>query len=291
MRKGELDSYVLLHNSDPKGEETMPNLILCFPGGRHKALTMSYDDGHTADRRLVDMFNRKGIKGTFHLNAGLLGKGDRIPAEEIKSLYEGHEVSAHTLTHPTLERCPNEHIVYEVMEDRKRLESLVDYTVRGMSYPNGSYNKRIKSLLPGLGIEYSRIVGGTGRYGMPHDWHEWQATCHHNRDLLKHAEAFIELDKPMFMHLLYVWGHSYEFDNDGNWEMIEQFCEYAGGRSDIWYATNMEIVDYMKAFERLQVSAALDFVYNPTAAGIWLSVDGRNVEVKSGEQVSLIGLR
>ena len=27
---------------------------------------------------------------------------------------------------------------------------------------------------------------------------------------------------------MYVWGHSYEFDQADNWEVIERFCEYAG---------------------------------------------------------------
>lgn len=40
---------------------------------------------------------------------------------------------------------------------------------------------------------------------------------------------------------MYVWGHSYEFDNHDNWDVIEKFCAYMGNRNDIWYATNLEI--------------------------------------------------
>ena len=46
-------------------------IYTCFPGGKHKALTMSYDDGREEDRRLVKLFNQHGIKGTFNINAGL----------------------------------------------------------------------------------------------------------------------------------------------------------------------------------------------------------------------------
>lgn len=266
----------------------MPKILMCFPGGKHKALTMSYDDGRNADKRLVDIYNRHGIKGTFHINSGLLGSTDRIGEEELRSLYEGHEISAHTLTHPTIARCPNEQIVHEVMEDRKQLERIAGYTVRGMSYPNGSYNQRIKNILPGLGIEYARVVPSTGQFGMPDDWLEWQPTCHHNHDLKAKAEAFVGLNKTQYLYLMYVWGHSYEFDNDNNWEVMEEFCAYIGGRTDIWYATNIEIVDYSKAFEQLKFSAALDMVYNPTAISVWLSVDGQIVEVKSGQQQQLV---
>ncbi|CAM3403640.1 polysaccharide deacetylase family protein [Paenibacillus lupini] len=264
----------------------MSRILMCFPEGRHKALTLSYDDGKLADRRLVDIFNRNGLKGTFHLNSGLFGPIDKVGADEVKSLYEGHEVSAHTLTHPTIARCPNEQIVYEIMEDRRNLESLVGYTVRGMSYPNGSYNRRIKDLMPGLGIEYARVVPSSGNYGMPDDWYEWQPTCHHNRDLMKHAEEFVSLQKSQYLYLMYVWGHSYEFDMDNNWELMEQFGQYIGGKSDIWYCTNIELVDYTKAFEGLRFSAGLSFVYNPSTLSVWLNVDGRAVEVKGGEQIS-----
>lgn len=95
-------------------------------------------------------------------------------------LYEVNEVSAHTLMHPTIARCPNEQIVYEVMENRKRLEKLAGYTVQGKSYPNDSYKKRVMTILPGLGIEYSCNVGCSEHYGMPDDWLVWHPTCHHN---------------------------------------------------------------------------------------------------------------
>lgn len=266
----------------------MPKIVVCFPQGRHKALTMSYDDGTLSDKRLVELFNRTGIKGTFHINSGLFGEGNRLTEEEASTLYEGHEVSAHTLTHPTIARSPREQIVYEITEDRKRLEQMVGYTVRGMSYPNGSYNQEIKEMLPYLGIEYARVVQTTGGFGMPDDWHEWKATCHHNKQLMEHAKTFVELHKSQYLYLMYVWGHSYEFDHDNNWELIEQFCEYVGGRDNIWFATNLEITDYMNAYKQLKFSAACDFVYNCTALSIWLNVDGDSVEVPSGSTVKLV---
>jgi len=262
-------------------------ILLCFPEGKHKALTMSYDDGRYADRRLVAIFNRYGIKGSFHLNGGLLGTEDRISAEEAATLYEGHELSAHTLTHPTIERCPNELLVHEIMEDRKVLEGIAGYTVRGMSYPNGSYNKRIKELLPKLGIQYARVVQTSGGFGMPDDWHEWRATCHHNDRLLERGKQFIELHKQQYLYLMNVWGHSYEFDQAQNWELMEQFGELVSHDPSIWFATNIEIFDYVKAYEQLQFSGDLSFVFNPTAKVIWLNVNGEAVAVQSGMKLSL----
>jgi len=265
----------------------MPRTVLAFPGGKHKVLTMSYDDGRTADRRLVHLFNQNGIKGTFHINSGLLGSGDRLSREEAARLYKGHEISAHTVTHPTIARCPREEIVEEIVEDRKALEEIAGYTVRGLSYPNGSFDRQIKEMLPFLGIEYARVVQTTGGFGLPDDWMEWKPTCHHKGNLMQLAETFAGLNKKQYLYMMYVWGHSYEFDHDQNWDLIENFCEFIGKREDIWYATNIEIVDYIKAFRQLKFSATREFVYNPSACSVWLSVNNRIVEVRGGTQIKL----
>ena len=83
--------------------------------GKMKALTFSYDDGVGQDVRLIEIFNKYGLKGTFNLNSKLLGRKenkseimgkmiDRPTArpEDVKYIYEGHEVAAHTLGHPLL---------------------------------------------------------------------------------------------------------------------------------------------------------------------------------------------
>ena len=259
-------------------------IFTCFPGGKHKVLTMSYDDGKLADRRLVEIFNKYGLKGTFHLNAGLADKDpERIPLSEIKELYKGHEISAHTYTHPTIERCPLSEVVKQVMYDRELLEQACGYPVRGMSYPNGSYSEDIKKLLPACGIEYSRIVGNSDDFAMPEDYLEWKSTCHHGHNLMENAERFAELHKTQYLYMMYVWGHSYEFDRDNSWDLIEGFAKYIGGRDDIWYATNIEIVDYMNAAKNLRFSADGKMVYNPSAISVWLRIDMNFVEIKPGE--------
>ena len=104
----------------------------CFPEGKAKALTMSYDDGKLQDERLVEIFNKYGIKGTFNLNYGLMEQDPRrIVRERIRELYQGHEVATHTMTHPTIARCPLVEVAREVLEDRIGLEGLTGGLVRG----------------------------------------------------------------------------------------------------------------------------------------------------------------
>ena len=266
----------------------MNRVYCCFPSGKHKALTMSYDDGRTQDRRLVDIFNRNGIKGTFHLNSGLFERGDRIPPEEFAALYAGHEIACHTVTHPTIARCPLPEVAQEVLEDRKILEKIAGYPVRGLSYPNGSVTREIEHLLPSLGIRYSRVVGSSDSFALPENPYRWQATCHHNHRLMELGEQFLGLFKKQYLYLMYVWGHSYEFDDKGNWDLMESFCAMMGGKEDIWYCTNIEFMDCMDDFARLQFAADNSFVYNPNARDCWIAVnDGTVVRVPAGENVKL----
>jgi len=173
------------------------------------------------------------------------------------------------------------------MDDRAELERLMGYPVRGLSYPNGSYNKAIVDVLPKLGIRYARTVHSTEGFGMPDNFLEWKATCNHTKNLMELGKKFIALNKTQYLYMMYVWGHSYEFSNDNNWDLMEDFCKLTGGRDDTWYATNIQIVDYMEVCERLQFSSDLSFVYNPSVHSAWLNVGGNIMEIKGGEQVSL----
>lgn len=257
-----------------------------FPGGVHKALTMSFDDGRIHDRRLVDKMNAYGLKGTFHLNSGFFGKEDYVEAGEVATLYQGHEVSAHTVDHPFLEQSPPDQIASTIVDDRKALEALVGYPVRGMSYPFGTYNDRVVAMLPALGIEYARTVSSHGQFDMPSDWLRWHPTCHH-KEMLAYIEAFLEAPRYTRMKLFYVWGHSFEFENDDNWELVDRFAERVGGRSDVWYATNAEIAAYMKALDGLRWSADCRIVHNPSAMPVWISADGDAVEIPAGQIVRI----
>lgn len=288
----------------------MLKIYKAFPGGKNKVLTMSYDDGKLEDRRLVSIFNKFGIKGTFNLNSGLVEQDIRINPEEWVDLYKGHEVATHTYTHPTIDRCPTSQVVEEILKDRKFLEKIMGYPVRGHAYPNGSYSERVERILEELGIRYGRIIGDefaasqltklgidacqysvvgdhTG-FDLPRNLYEWKPTCHHNHNLVETGLEFKNLKKRQYLYMMYVWGHSYEFTKDDNWEVIEEFCQIMSDSDDIWFATNIEIVDYLETYDRLQFAADLSFVHNPSAASAWIMInDDKVVEIKGGETKKL----
>jgi peptidoglycan/xylan/chitin deacetylase (PgdA/CDA1 family) len=267
----------------------MKTMFNRWPGGHFKCLTLSYDDGVVEDRELVSIMNRHGIRGTFHLNSGLFGTPGRLNSSDVASLYAGHEISTHMVMHPFPTRLTREEILAETLEDRRSLEALAGYPVRGMSYPYGDYDARVIELLRACGIEYARTVRSTGQFDLPTDWLEWHPTCHHH-ECLTHADRFLETSKEPWrqgLFCFYVWGHSYEFPNNKNWNLIETFCDKLGHRDDIWYATNMEIVDYIRAVREVRSSADGTLLYNPSAQSVWLTIvkTGENCELKAGQTI------
>ena len=71
------------------------------------------------------------------------------------------------------------------------------------------------------------------------------------------------------------------------YEEIETFCRMAGGKEEIWYASNIEIADYMNCAKMVHFTVEVSRAENMSGRDIWLSVDGKIVEVKSGAAVSL----
>ena len=102
------------------------------------------------------------------------------------------------------------------------------------------------------------------------------------------AEKFIgEKKAGEFPWLFYLWGHSYEFEGNNNWNIIEEFAEKVGNRDDIWYATNIEIYDYVKAWNSLIWSSDQKLVYNPTATTLYFMIKSTKYVIKPGETLSL----
>lgn len=278
----------------------MANTFLRFPEGKAKALTLSYDDGVEQDIRLIEIMNQNKLKGTFNLNSGLYSaEGAVFPPEKISrrmtqkkatEIYtgSGHEIAIHALTHPFLEQLPSPMVVNEIIKDRNNLEKQFGTIVRGMAYPFGTYSDSVVEILRQCGIVYSRTVQTTSNFSIPTDWLRLKATCHHNcPELMTLAKKFTEDIVNRSPYLFYLWGHSYEFDIHKNWNVIEEFAQYTGNRDDVWYATNIEIYDYIYAYNQLIFSAEGTLVKNPTCMKIWINYTNETVEIKPGETKKL----
>lgn len=252
-----------------------------YPGGKIKALTFSYDDGVRFDGQLIEIFNRYGMKGTFNLNAGSLASERKFHADELKEVYAGHEIASHGFEHPFLERIPRACALNDLLSDRRELERITGRIINGFALPFGTYDPSVLELLRSAGYLYSRTTAATGNFRLPNDFLEWHPTCHH-RNAPDHCEAF--KNTRYALSLFYIWGHSYEFDRQGNWDLIEKVCAELAGQEDTWYATNGEIMRYLSAVRQLETSADAEIVYNPTAVSLWFRFgSGEVILLKSGE--------
>ncbi len=280
----------------------MPPLHMRYPGGLAKAVTFSYDDGVIQDIRLVDIFNRNALRGTFNINSSAFDSeqkdwvAPRLTYEQALALFSNtpHELAVHTLSHPCLEQLPTNMAAYEVLKDRQSIEDMFGTICRGMAYPFGfsfgANSAATVDVLRNCGILYSRTTAASHNLAFPSDWLRLKPTCHHNSPRLDEMGDKLLHEAPVRAPwLLYVWGHSYEFDEDNNWETMEQFAQKIGGHDDIWYATNLEIFEYAEDYRRLCFSNKGDRVYNPTARELFFhhSYTKKGYSVKPGETIEL----
>ena len=278
--------------------------FMLFPDGKKKALTLSYDDGVQQDIRFIEILDKYGIKCTFNINSYSFEEEERSYAEgqihrrmarreatEVysKAIENGHEVATHGYSHPFLDKLPSEMISYEIVEDRKCLEEMFGKIIKGHAYPYGATSAKVVEALRNCGILYARTTAATKRFDIPTDWLRLPSTCHHNEpSLMQLADQFLnEPSRYPNPRLFYLWGHTYEFDNNNNWEVIEKFGEYIGGKDDVWYANNMQVYEYVEAYRALQFSSNGNTVYNPSCQTVWFISGTDKVKVAPGETVKI----
>lgn len=224
--------------------------------GKLKAVTFSFDDGVTQDRRLVELFNKYNLRCTFNINSDLLGRPgelkvagvpvshNKISPEEVAALYAGHEVAVHTLTHPRLPEIEDEEeIVRQVDGDRIALERLSGGPVIGMAYPCGGVNNddRVAEIIGRrTPVRYARTITSSFSFEPQTNLLRFNPTVHTMQpETFDLAEKFLSMTAET-PQLFYIWGHSYEFDVADGWTRMEELCRMLANRDDIAYLTNKE---------------------------------------------------
>ena len=227
-----------------------------FPNNKHKAITFSFDDGVTQDRRLIKLLDKYNLKCTFNLNSLSLGKEgkvkwqqwtaphNKVEIDEVKTLYANHEVAVHTSHHPDLTKLSKEKIIKEVEDDRKFLENLVGYRIIGMAYPFGTVNDFVvKTIKENTPILYSRNIWATYNFDLQSNLLDFRPTVHclDFDHLFNLADEFLNYDGNEDK-IFYIWGHAYEFDFENTGDKFETFLKLISNKEDIFYGTNKEVL-------------------------------------------------
>ena len=270
-------------------------VFLRFPGFRDKAVTLSYDDGADADKKLVEIINQYGLKCTFNIHHTGIGKSHdhTLTEEELFALYEGHEIAVHGAEHFSLTEVDIAMATRDILTNREHLEKVTGKITRGMAYANGAESAAIEEMLKHCGIVYARSVFCDKSFRLPTNWLSWRGTCHHNdKELPQLIDRFLNGPMPGYMwarhpRLFYMWGHSFEFANNNDWHILEDFGRAFEGRDDVWHATNGEIYDYVKAIERLEISVDGRCCYNPSVIPVYFYANGKQYVAKPGEVLTV----
>ncbi len=283
----------------------MRSVFMRYPNGKAKAVTFSYDDGVPQDKRLAHLFDQYGMKATFNFNCEYMRKIN-FTKEQIDEYFlsKGHEIAVHGANHRANGNMRVIEGIRDVLDCRLELEKKCNRIIRGMAYPDtgitqmGNFVRyeQIKQYLTELDIAYSRTLGADNdSFMLPQDFHAWMPSAHHNNpEIMEYIEKFLNIDISVNVYyaeriprLLYICRHSYEFDNNDNWNHIEEICQKLANNPDIWYATNIEIYDYVQAYRSLIYSADGSMVYNPTLLDVWIDADRVIYKIESGKTIKI----
>lgn len=272
--------------------EVEPVVRKLYPGGKAKVFNISYDDGVEQDVRFVQLLNRYGVKGTFNLNSGLMKRGfewthecgmtvKRLPESVVVNLYEGHEVACHTYSHPYMDHYSETEILSEMGADRFFLERLFGKPVTGYATPFYYFSDLMEKCVQNCGFEYARISETDMSYSPWRDYYRWKGGLFHDRASLEsYVDGFLQTD--VELALCQLVGHSYDLDVYDMWNRMEAILYKIGSAEDVWCATHIELVRYLKQMEKAQIHS--DYIYNNSDADLWFEVDGTTIVLHPGDK-------
>lgn len=264
-----------------------------YPGGKKKAFNISYDDGVVQDIRFVELLNRYGLKGTFNLNYGLMHSGftwqhecgmtvRRLRESEVCAIYEGHEIASHSYSHPYFDNMLETEILKELGADKFFLEKLTGREVAGYATPFYFYSDLMKDCVRHCGFEYARISEESNDYSVPTDFFQWRGSKFHwDEDLEEFVQGFLACDQELALCQLV--GHSYDLDVLNLWDRMERICHSVASNSDVWAATHIELVRYLRAMNSTRITDHA--IKNESSAVLWFAVDGEIVKLQPGETI------
>lgn len=196
-----------------------------------KYFILSIDDGTIFDEKVIAILNRHHIKGTFNLNSGLDDfvwynenrPVKRLPLPQCLDLYKGHEVASHSLTHPHLTQCSDDHIGYEVGVDKENLERIFGVPVSSFAFPFEDFDERAINRIKAIdGFTAIRVSEIDRSFRFPIDPFHIKITSLDVKEALNMFPEFLKDEKA---ELFVFVSHGYDFEFCDTYSHLEQLCE------------------------------------------------------------------
>ena len=137
---------------------------LCSGGARGArggtTVTLEFDDGWANQSVAHSLLVANGLRGTFFVHSGLIGRPGRLTRAQLRAFQAAaEEVGGHTTDHPHLTALSDDAIRAEICLDRERLLAW-GLSARSLAYPYGEYDARTQAYAAACGYDSARQVGG-----------------------------------------------------------------------------------------------------------------------------------
>jgi peptidoglycan/xylan/chitin deacetylase (PgdA/CDA1 family) len=249
-------------------------------------VTTSWDDGSVHDLKLAELLNKYNVKGTFYIPSYFTSQGDKFSAygrllneEEIQTISQTHEVGGHTFNHTVLKQLSDEKIIYELLENKKRLERITGKTVKMFAYPSGFFDNKISEMVKSVGFSGARTTKklsnsiGHNPFQLPvsiqvnsfpfrklnPNHYYWRRLLDpifgYNKEILRFPGLFFRIYSwqvfaQTFFHMcrknggyFHFYGHSWEIEKYNLWLELETFLKFITSQPNILFFNNFEIID------------------------------------------------
>jgi peptidoglycan/xylan/chitin deacetylase (PgdA/CDA1 family) len=145
----------------------MPDGIRESEGNSRFQMLLTFDDGfENVLGHGLEPMRESGFRAIQFLVPGLFGRTNEwetaageapqklMDAVGVREwLAAGHEIGAHTMTHPNLKRIPREQAREEIAASKKSLEDQFGIPIRHFCYPYGAENESVRDLVAEAGFE------------------------------------------------------------------------------------------------------------------------------------------
>ncbi len=132
-----------------------------------KPVALTFDDGWESQWDAALELRSRGMVGVFFVMGGGIGLSD---AQLRRMVAWGHEIEAHSMTHPDLTRLSDSQLRAEVAGSKRALETRLGIPIRYFAYPYGAYDARVLDAVADAGYRGGLAAWGGGYWSPDKRW-------------------------------------------------------------------------------------------------------------------------
>ncbi|MET1038707.1 MAG: polysaccharide deacetylase family protein, partial [Aeromicrobium sp.] len=139
----------------------LPALVISSPAraASPTVISFTFDDGYADQLPAAASLAAQGMKGTFYVNTGTIGREGIMTRAQLDSLKAaGHEVGGHTVNHTSLPSLPAAEAKRQICLDRNNLHDW-GFAPRSFAYPFAEMNASVAALVRDCGYNSARNLG------------------------------------------------------------------------------------------------------------------------------------